>query len=156
MALAALLAAVPTFGASEARAAGCSLPGAGTGSLDDLYSAISDLRRTRSLIPVVPSDELTAAAQLHACALSAAGMFQHVGPDGSGPMARVLAAGCRPSFVAENLALGQRDPAEVVEGWMGSSGHRQNLLSPRARAIGLGVAATPKGPLWVMVVSDGC
>ncbi len=38
--------------------------------------------------------------------------------------------------VAENIALGQRDTAEVMQSWMNSPGHRANILGGRYSRIG--------------------
>lgn len=38
----------------------------------------------------------------------------------------------------ENLAAGFDTPEDVVKGWMGSEGHRNNMLDPRYREIGVG------------------
>lgn len=39
---------------------------------------------------------------------------------------------------SENIAKGQRSPEEVLNSWMNSSGHRKNILDPRARSLGVG------------------
>jgi hypothetical protein len=40
--------------------------------------------------------------------------------------------------LGENIAMGQRTPEEVVDGWMNSPGHRANILSPNFSEIGVG------------------
>ena len=39
--------------------------------------------------------------------------------------------------VGENIAMGQRTPREVVDGWMNSPGHRANILSSSFAEIGV-------------------
>lgn len=41
---------------------------------------------------------------------------------------------------AENCAMGQTSPEQVVEGWMNSPGHRKNILTPNFTHLGVGVA----------------
>ena len=41
---------------------------------------------------------------------------------------------------AQTIAAGQRTPAEVVEGWMNSPGHRKNILRREVTQIGVGTA----------------
>lgn len=41
--------------------------------------------------------------------------------------------------LGENLAYGQTTPAEVVEDWMNSEGHRANIISPEFTRIGISV-----------------
>jgi len=42
------------------------------------------------------------------------------------------------SALGENIAMGQRTPDEVVDGWMNSPGHRANILSRNFSEIGVG------------------
>lgn len=43
-----------------------------------------------------------------------------------------------PRAMGENLASGHRTPEEVLEGWMESPGHRDNILNPEYTYIGVG------------------
>jgi uncharacterized protein YkwD len=53
------------------------------------------------------------------------------------PMDDVLAR-CAPSTTAaENLSRAAATPAEVVDAWLGSYGHRENLLSPTLTDVGV-------------------
>jgi uncharacterized protein YkwD len=41
-------------------------------------------------------------------------------------------------YAGENIAKGQRSPQEVMDAWMNSQGHRENILSPNFTMIGVG------------------
>jgi uncharacterized protein YkwD len=57
-------------------------------------------------------------------------------------------------MAVENLARGQRSAAEVTQAWVTSAEHRVNLLDPRAREAGFGVARGEDGQLnWSMVAA---
>lgn len=43
-------------------------------------------------------------------------------------------------FSAENIASGPKTPEAVVEGWMNSSDHREIIMRPGAKYIGIGQA----------------
>jgi uncharacterized protein YkwD len=45
------------------------------------------------------------------------------------------------SSLAENIAAGYANPASVLAGWMGSSGHRANILSSSVWEIGVGYSS---------------
>jgi uncharacterized protein YkwD len=45
----------------------------------------------------------------------------------------------------ENIAYGQRTPAEVMRDWMNSPGHRNNILSRSFSQIGVGLAKNSSG-----------
>lgn len=49
----------------------------------------------------------------------------------------------------ENIARGQWTPAEVVDDWMNSPGHRANILNKDAFAIGVGCYSTSPSCYWV-------
>lgn len=114
---------------------------------------VNQERSAAGLAPLTRAGELENAARGYAAAMAAGGFFGHTAPDGSTPSRRIDAAGYRGwSWVAENIAAGQRSPEQVMAGWMNSPGHRQNLLSPTAREIGIGHVQQPGsayGHYWV-------
>ncbi len=64
--------------------------------------------------------------------------------------ARLAAYYSGASARAENLGEGYSSPQEVVDGWMGSSGHRANILNGRYWETGVGYqAGASDEPRWV-------
>lgn len=59
-------------------------------------------------------------------------------------------------LAGENIAAGQQSPSEVVEAWMDSPGHRQNILNPDYHRIGVGaVEGGPyNGITWTQTFTD--
>jgi hypothetical protein len=114
---------------------------------------VNQERTARGLGPLALSGELQSASRGHAGAMAAGGFFGHDGPGGSTLKGRTDAAGYRGwTFLAENIAAGQRSPEEAMASWMGSPGHRENLLSPKATEIGIGHVQRPGSPFehyWV-------
>jgi uncharacterized protein YkwD len=88
---------------------------------------------------------LTEAALGHALDMLRFGYFEHTGHDGSSPGTRVAAIGYRYQIVGENIAEGPQTPQEVVQGWIDSPGHCQNIMNPRFTAMGLAFAANSSG-----------
>jgi uncharacterized protein YkwD len=109
--------------------------------------------RTRHGLPPLTVDpRLTAAAQAHSTDMIARAFYSHTSPDGSRPWDRAAAAGASRRSIGENIACGQRSPAEVVEGWMNSPGHRANILEPDFTHIGIGFAGGgPAGTYWTQL-----
>lgn len=55
-----------------------------------------------------------------------------------GPFDRIKLYYSGYSYAGENAALGYLTPEDVVAGWMASQGHRDNILKPEYREIGVG------------------
>ena len=64
-------------------------------------------------------------------------LFSHTRPDGSECFTVMRNRG---NTCGENVAAGQASPAEVVNAWMNSPGHRENILNPAYRELGVGYA----------------
>lgn len=121
-------------------------------ALTEVVALTNDERRARGLVVLTADRRLAAAAQAHNDDMVRRGFFAHECPDGSSVAERVRAAGYAFSLVAENLAAGQRTPAEVVQGWLDSPGHRANLLHRDVRQIGVGrTEGGPYGTTWTQV-----
>ena len=55
-------------------------------------------------------------------------------------------------YIGLNVAYGQGSPASAISSWMGSSGHRANILNPGLQELGTAVAHGSDGrPYWVQV-----
>ncbi|MCC2630754.1 MAG: YkwD protein, partial [Candidatus Paceibacter sp.] len=84
--------------------------------------------------------------------------FDHVSPDGKGPGFLATQAGYTYVVVGENLAMGTFDTdAALVEAWMKSQGHRENILNARFTEIGVAVGhGTYNGErIWIAVQEFG-
>ncbi|WP_431046049.1 CAP domain-containing protein [Streptomyces sp. P1-3] len=109
-------------------------------------------RAAARLAPLAPDPRLTVAAQAHSDDMVGRDFYSHTSPDGHQPWDRAAAAGCAHRGIGENIACGQRTPAEVVEGWMNSPGHRANILKPDFTHIGIGYAVGgASGTYWTQL-----
>ncbi len=109
----------------------------------------NEARTTRGLPALASEARLTQAAQGHADDMASRGYFNHTSLDGRSFADRIKGTGYTYATAGENIAYGQRTPFEVVEAWMNSEGHCENILRPGYTEIGLGVAPSPRGPYWV-------
>jgi len=73
------------------------------------------------------------------------GYFSHTSPTYGTPFQMMENFGLRFSAAGENIAYGQRTPAEVMRDWMNSPGHRNNILSRSYTEIGVGLAKNKNG-----------
>lgn len=146
-----LLCALALSLALPAVAQACTLP-ANAAALRAEVIALTNLQRKKQgLAPVADHPALAKAAQDHACDNAKVLRMSHAGSDGSALPDRLKRVGYRFREAYENVAAGFRDAPSVMSGWMGSSGHRRNILAKGARDIGIGVALGRDGQLyWTM------
>ncbi|NUW34938.1 CAP domain-containing protein [Nonomuraea sp. SMC257] len=135
-----------TVGLSCARVTPPTTGGAST--VEDAVVALTNKARAgNGCRPLTHDPKLHLAAERHSAAMVAQGFFDHTAPDGTDPGDRIRAAGFTPIRTwGENIAMGQRTAAQVVQGWLDSPGHRANIMNCSFTHIGVGHAA--KGPYW--------
>jgi uncharacterized protein YkwD len=78
----------------------------------------------------------------------------HPRPDGSDITTLFSQLGIKWSSIGENIAKGQTTPEMVVNGWMNSEGHRENILKPEYKYIGVGVAESNGKLHWAQLFID--
>ena len=99
---------------------------------------------------------LTTASAGYSQRMVAQGFFDHESPDGGTLVERLTGAGYLADddawVVGENIGWGQgtlATPRSMVDAWMNSPGHRENLLSGDYTQVGLGLAlGTPADQTW--------
>jgi uncharacterized protein YkwD len=108
--------------------------------------------RSRAGLPALTMDtRLMQAAQLQAQYMARFKQATHQGPNGSTPAQRVQQQGYRAMRVAENVANGQATAEAVLQAWLHSPPHRQNILGPFAD-MGAARATSADGvPYWCVV-----
>jgi uncharacterized protein YkwD len=106
--------------------------------------------------PVTLSGTLAGVALGHASDMADKNYFEHVDPAGQSPADRVRAVGYSEKLVGENIAFGPKSVDEVVQGWLDSPGHCENIMDPRFAEMGLGLAAgrAKRGLYWVQVLAE--
>jgi uncharacterized protein YkwD len=93
---------------------------------------------------------LITAAFGHAADMARRRYFAHESPNGEGAGDRVQDAGYKWSRYGENIARGPDSAYEVVDGWMHSPEHRENILDCRLHQMGIGLAFdADRTPYWV-------
>lgn len=73
--------------------------------------------------------------------------FSHRNKEGQNAGSRMEAAGYSWKAFGENIARGQRDEKEVLEGWLQSEGHCKNIMNATYTEIGVARA----GGYWTQV-----
>jgi uncharacterized protein YkwD len=110
---------------------------ASTPQLQNAVVCLINIQRQTHGLPALKSNQrLDRSAQAWTTDMVNHTNFSH-GADFS---ARISAVGFDWSNAAENIATGFSTPTSVVNGWMASTGHCQNILSPVYREVGTGIS----------------
>ena len=97
---------------------------------NEVLTLVNQEREANGVAPLSWSNSLAKDADIRATELVVS--FSHTRPDGS----EWWTAGDQLQM-AENLAFGQQSASEVVADWMGSTGHRTNILKESYTSIGI-------------------
>lgn len=125
-----------------------------SGGVQEAAEAVASLvnaaRRDAGLSELELDADLCAAAQARAQEIAQS--FSHTRPDGSSCFTILEEFGISYRAAGENIAMGQRTPEEVMDGWMNSSGHRANILNGTFTSIGVGYYVDGAGAAhWVQI-----
>lgn len=113
-------------------------------------------RRYGPAPPLRRSAVLDRVARGHASDMAMHHYFEHEDLAGRSPADRVRAAGYRERLVGENIAYGPTSAEEVVQGWLDSPGHCENLMTPRFTEMGIALAPgqdDQPGLYWVQLLA---
>lgn len=137
---------------------GALAPGAARASTDSrsslaalevsILAELNDVRAANGLRPLRISSQLAAAARLHTSEMLAYGYFEHDSLGGSPFWKRIQRFYSRADYghwsVGENLLWSSPDleAKKAVKLWLASPGHKQNILAPGWREIGISAVHT--------------
>jgi uncharacterized protein YkwD len=112
----------------------------------EVVAETNAIREAAGCTPVEADEQLRSVAQEHASDMARRGHMEHGDGDGTTSGERISAAGYE-DLHGENVASGYATAAEVMDAWMSSAGHRENIEDCAFTAIGVGYA--PNGHYWV-------
>ena len=102
----------------------------------EVISLVNKYRAQHGLSALSYEDSLMASAQVRAREQEK--LFSHTRPDGTSCFTALDEAGVSYRGAGENIAMGQRSAAAVMDAWMNSEGHRANILNSSFTKIGVG------------------
>jgi uncharacterized protein YkwD/chitodextrinase len=115
-----------------------------------VVSLINQYRASKGLSQLTVSSTLTASSTWKSLHMAGYGYFAHDDP--APPVARsaykrATDCGFTGTYWGENIAWGYTTAQSVVNGWLGSSGHKANIENPNFKTTGVGVASNASGQL---------
>ncbi len=108
-------------------------------SPEEIIRLTNEKRVANGLLPLEANSNLSSGAQAKGTDMLAKEYWAHISPDGNQPWKFFADVGYKYRYAGENLARDFSDPKSVVEAWMSSSSHKENLLSPKYKDIGVAV-----------------
>lgn len=122
-----------------------------------IHEQVNHRRRSQGLEALPFDHHLAGIARAHSRDMVHRDFFAHESPDGTTPADRYRRMGHDPRPAGENIS--KRFPTagssideiatRVVEGWMNSQGHRENILKSNWRSEGIGVFRATDGAIFV-------
>lgn len=107
--------------------------------VEALLSATNSQRQGHGLGPLSLNQQLSAAAAQKAQNMFAENYWAHNSPSGRTPWTFIVASGYKYLVAGENLAKNFSNSQGVVDAWMASPSHRDNMLKPSYRDVGFAV-----------------
>ncbi|MGN7947641.1 FG-GAP-like repeat-containing protein [Microbacterium sp. 22215] len=122
------------------------------GVAGEVFSLTNAQRTQAGLRPLISDPALDAAAAEWARHLASTCTFEH--STSQWRSTRVAASGW--IATGENIAAGQPDASSVMTAWMGSAGHKANILDSRYTGLGVGYATgSCYRSYWVQIFGIG-
>lgn len=122
---------------------------------EELLTLTNQKRQDAGLPPLKMNSELANAAAGKAQDMFIKNYWAHVSPDGVTPWVFIKGAGYEYMYAGENLARGFTTATDVMNAWMASPGHRENILSKNYSDIGFAIkSGTLTGDDTVLVVEE--
>jgi uncharacterized protein YkwD len=108
-------------------------------SPEKIIELTNQKRAELGLAPLVNNPSLNEVAQRKAADMFAFNYWAHVSPSGRDPWSFFKEVGYKYIYAGENLARDFMDSASVVEAWMNSPTHKDNIVNPNYKEIGVAV-----------------
>nr|WP_307067832.1 SafA/ExsA family spore coat assembly protein [Alkalibacillus filiformis] len=107
---------------------------------DEVIRITNEMRQQHGLQPLKSDWQLSRVARYKSRDMRDQNYFSHQSPTYGSPFDMIEQFNVSYRRAAENIAAGQQSPRSVVDSWMNSQGHRENMLDPNMTHIGVGYA----------------
>ncbi|MBP9669947.1 hypothetical protein KBD75_00950 [Candidatus Woesebacteria bacterium] len=122
-------------------------------SIDEVVRSTNETRASSGLKPLLYSEKLADAARRKASNMFGENYWSHNSPSGKSPWVWFKEAGYSYVFAGENLAKDFGDTNRMMNAWLASPTHKENIINPKYTEIGLAVVpGTLEGKETVLVV----
>ncbi|WP_079528856.1 CAP domain-containing protein [Halobacillus hunanensis] len=116
---------------------------------EQVVQLTNQARKKNGLKPLKINSELSKVAKKKSTDMAKNNYFAHISPTYGSPIQMLKQFGIEFNYAAENIAVGQKTPDEVVQDWLDSPGHRKNIMNEQVTQIGVGY--TEEGQHWTQL-----
>ncbi|MGD1871801.1 MAG: CAP domain-containing protein [Mastigocoleus sp.] len=106
--------------------------------IDDVVNLTNEKRHEAGLESLTLNTQLSSISQAHSQDMALNDFFDHTSSNGNSSVERAINQGYSKPYIGENIAAGYSSAEELVESWMQSPTHRENILNPYYQEIGIG------------------
>jgi len=115
----------------------------------EVVRLVNEIRTKNGLKPLTYDWQLARVARYKSQDMKENRYFSHTSPIYGSPFQMIKSFGITYRSAGENIAKGQATPQAVVNAWMGSAGHRANILNASFTHIGVGYVRS--GNYWTQM-----
>ncbi len=108
-------------------------------TIDEVVRATNEKRISAGLAPLSYNEKLADAARRKAANMLEENYWAHNSPSGKSPWVWFQAAGYNYTYAGENLAKDFGSTPRMIDAWMASPTHRDNIVSSKYTDIGIAV-----------------
>lgn len=119
----------------------------------EILELVNNIRAEAGVSPLTLDMTLCQAATVRAIEMDNTGVFSHTRPDGTDCWSVFKLYGITYRTCGENIAMGQRTPAQVVESWRNSPGHYANMVKAGFGKLGVGMSNSNR-IYWVQMFTN--
>nr|WP_289038921.1 CAP domain-containing protein [uncultured Allobacillus sp.] len=112
---------------------------------------VNEERKAQGLKPLEFSVQVSEVARAKSHDMADSNYFDHQSPNYGSPFEMMQTFGVDYRAAGENIAMGQRSPEEVMNGWMNSEGHRKNIMHDQFTHLGVGYVEKNGTTYWTQM-----
>ncbi|MCQ6529790.1 CAP domain-containing protein [Bacillus mycoides] len=116
--------------------------------LNEFEQSVAELinieRTKQGLVALQIDTALSKVSRLKSEDMQKNNYFSHISPTYGSPFDMIKKFDISYQSAGENIAQGQQTPEEVIQSWMNSTGHRENILNSHFTHMGVGYVESGK------------
>ena len=116
---------------------------------NEVIRLVNEIRVKNGMSELKSDWELSRVARFKSQDMKDNNYFSHTSPVYGSPFQMMKSFGISYKSAGENIARGQKTPETVVNAWMNSKGHRENILNSSYNTIGVGYVKS--GNYWTQM-----